>query len=57
MVIQNNVLKVILRRDILFVYPNHECTQKREIKEKEKADVKFGQFDLLKPLIPPTYMP
>ncbi len=27
MIIQSNVLRVILGRNILFVYPNHECTQ------------------------------
>jgi hypothetical protein len=27
MVIQSSVLRVILGRDIPFVYPNHECTQ------------------------------
>jgi hypothetical protein len=26
MIIQNGNLRVILRQDILFVYPNHKCT-------------------------------
>jgi hypothetical protein len=32
MVIQSGVMKMILGRDIPFVYPNHECTQYKHAK-------------------------
>jgi hypothetical protein len=32
MIIQSGVMKMILGRDIPFVYPNHECTQYKHAK-------------------------
>jgi len=43
MVIQSSVLKVILRQDIPFVYPNHECTQ---LKSQEVLTTKIKASNL-----------